>query len=134
MSSPDRVTHVKQDYQSPCAADVKPAIEGDHVSDSALLSLLPAYSSFSTPLKLLITILLLPFQALAIFIISKIVHQLVLCIDELYEVTGRRARSKFSSFPWLRVALGVLLMVAYHVGLFKLAIKSYRRLRKGDEG
>lgn len=82
----------------------------------------------------LITILTLPIQALAILLLSKFIQQFVLCINEVYEVTGRRARSKFTALPWLRIAVGVVFLGVYHGALARLVIMSYRSLRRGSPG
>ena len=73
----------------------------------------------------------LPFQIFAFYILPWTVRQVVLCIDEVYEIAGRRARSKFHSFPWFRILGGLLLMGVYHIVLIRLTIKSYRGLRRG---
>jgi hypothetical protein len=88
----------------------------------------------STALNVLISIITLPIQGLALLLLARGIQQLVLCIDEVYEATGRRSRSKFVAFPWVRVALGVLLLAAYHVGLFKLTVKSWKALRRSNVG
>jgi hypothetical protein len=83
------------------------------------------------PSGLLHAFMTLPFQIFAFYILPWTVRQVVLCIDELYEVAGRRARSKFDAFPWFRILGGLLLMGVYHVVLIRLTIKSYRGLRRG---
>jgi hypothetical protein len=85
------------------------------------------------PSGALLSLISLPFQALAIFVLSRLVQEVVLCIDEVYEATGRRARSKFATIPWIRIACGVLVLAMYHFGLFRLAVKSYRALRARPE-
>ncbi|KAF2650804.1 hypothetical protein K491DRAFT_697010 [Lophiostoma macrostomum CBS 122681] len=79
---------------------------------------------------LLHSLITLPFQAIAFYIVPQLINQLVFCIDEVYEVAGRRARSKFVAFPWIRILGGVLLMGLYHLLLVRLTIKSYRGLRR----
>jgi hypothetical protein len=91
-------------------------------------------NSGSTTLNVLISIITVPIQGLAILLFARGIQQLVLCIDEVYEATGRRSRSKFVTFPWVRVGFGVLLLAAYHVGLLKLTVKSWKALRRGSEG
>lgn len=88
-----------------------------------------ASSSTSSPQTLLASLVAIPFQAISIFILSKVLHQLVLCVNEVYEITGRRARSKFVGISWFRISAAVLLMGFYHVGLLRLMGTSYRRLR-----
>lgn len=89
------------------------------------------YNSGSTALNVLLSVITLPIQGLAILLFAKGIQQLVLCIDEVYEATGRRSRSKFVAFPWVQVGFGVLLLAAYHVGLLKLTVKSWKALRRG---
>ena len=94
----------------------------------------PQSSSKTTPspqTQTLLAFVAIPFQAITIFIVSRALHQFVLCINELYEFTGRRARSKFASVPWLRIVVALVLMGCYHVGLVRLMGVSYRRLRRG---
>jgi hypothetical protein len=95
---------------------------------------LPFKASPSTTTNLVISILTLPFQGLAILLVSRFIQQLVLCIDELYEIAGRRARSQFATFPWGRLLVGALFMAVYHVGLFRLTVRSWKVLRRGNLG
>jgi hypothetical protein len=85
----------------------------------------------SQPLNILISIASLPLQVIAIFLLSRIIQISVLSINEVYEATGRRARSKFATFPWTRVIIGVSLLAVYHVGLVRLTVRSWKGLRRG---
>jgi hypothetical protein len=87
----------------------------------------------STALNVLLAIVTLPIQGLAILLLSRAIQQVVFCIDEVYEATGRRSRSKFVGFPWARIAFGVILLAVYHMGLFKLTVKSWKALRRSQE-
>lgn len=60
-------------------------------------------------------------QAGAFVFLSKFIHQLVQCLDEIYDATGRRSRSKFEKLQWGRVVLGVLLLAGWQVWLVRLS-------------
>ncbi|KAF2800984.1 hypothetical protein K505DRAFT_355234 [Melanomma pulvis-pyrius CBS 109.77] len=75
----------------------------------------------AVPLGLLYRPLKLVVQAGAFVFASKFIHQLVQCLDEIYDATGRRSRSKFEKVQWGRVVLGVLLLAGWQVWLARLS-------------
>ncbi|KAF2279259.1 uncharacterized protein EI97DRAFT_171038 [Westerdykella ornata] len=85
-------------------------------------------STASSPFLDLLTV---PFQALLVLLLTHAIHYAVQCIGELYEVTsGRRARSRFqiaAGFPWVRVGIGLAMMVAWHALLGRLVVKAWGR-------
>lgn len=76
----------------------------------------------------------LPLQALAFLLLPRVIHAAVLCINEVYETTGRRARSPFTALPWMKIAGGVALLVYYHVWLARLITGSWKGMKRVREG
>jgi hypothetical protein len=60
--------------------------------------------------------------AAAMFIVPGLIHYGVQCIDEIYEVLGRRARSPYApSIPIISFAIAGVLLVAWHIWLGRLS-------------
>ncbi|KAF2014108.1 hypothetical protein BU24DRAFT_462924 [Aaosphaeria arxii CBS 175.79] len=88
--------------------------------------------SYRTMAQCAKTLVSVPVQALCIFLITQVIQYVHLCVDAVYDFTGRRARSKLSAVAWSKLSIGLLLLSAYHAGLLRLTVQGYRNLRKGS--
>lgn len=55
--------------------------------------------------------------ATAMLILPALIHSAVQCLNDLYELLGRRARSPYTQVSWINIFLAVLLLVGAHVWL-----------------
>jgi hypothetical protein len=72
-------------------------------------------------------------QAFSFVFFSKAVHYFVQCLDEIYDATGRRSRSKFEGVKWGRIVFGVGLLIGWHVWIVRLSVVSASRVEEGGK-
>ena len=72
-------------------------------------------------------------QTFSFVFLSKAVHYFVQCLDEIYDVTGRKSRSKFEGVKLGRIVLGVGLLLGWHVWIVRLSVVSTSALDEGGK-
>lgn len=111
--APHHVVRAKEASPSPAPAwSPLPSLASRwrHTRASARLSLRIAMSL----VELLLT-------ACAMLVLPSLIQRLVRCADDVYEVVGRRARSRFEVLDRPKLAVGAGLLAAWHIVLVVLS-------------